>query len=144
MSQDEGHRIRAPSNHADEHANRNPGKPTSMKRSPHPTPELRPATNVRATRRAHSRVGALQQCCDFVTIVGKGIAADLNGNDRASVPIKGDLMTVIVVLIVLAALVFGGIGLFVEAAAWALFIAVALIVIGAIAGFTGRGRSRTV
>lgn len=52
-------------------------------------------------------------------------------------------MTVIVVLLIVAALVFGGIGLFVEAAAWALFIAIALIVVGAIVGFTGRGRSRT-
>lgn len=50
----------------------------------------------------------------------------------------------IIVLIVLAALVFGGIGLFVEAAAWALFIAVALVIVGAIVGFLNRGRSSTV
>lgn len=50
-------------------------------------------------------------------------------------------MTVIVVLVILAALVFGGIGLFVEAAAWALFIAVALVVIGAVVGFAGRSRT---
>ena len=53
-------------------------------------------------------------------------------------------MTLLVVIIILAALVFGGIGLFVEAAAWALFIALALIIVGAVMGFAGRGRSRAV
>ncbi len=53
-------------------------------------------------------------------------------------------MTALVVLLILAALVFGGIGLFVEAAAWALVIGIILLVIGAVLGFTGtRGRSRT-
>lgn len=49
-------------------------------------------------------------------------------------------MGIVVVLIILA-LLFGGIGLFVEAAAWALIIAVALVVAGVIAGFLGRGRT---
>jgi hypothetical protein len=49
-------------------------------------------------------------------------------------------MSLLVILILLA-LIFGGIGLFVEAAAWALVIAVVLLVAGAIAGFVGRGRS---
>ncbi len=49
-------------------------------------------------------------------------------------------MSLLVILILLA-LIFGGIGLFVEAAAWALVIAVVLLVAGVIAGFVGRGRS---
>lgn len=49
-------------------------------------------------------------------------------------------MTLLVVLLVLA-LIFGGIGLMVEAAGWALIIALVLLVAGAIAGFSGRGRS---
>jgi hypothetical protein len=49
-------------------------------------------------------------------------------------------MTLLIVLLLLA-LVFGGIGLFVEAAAWALIIAVVLVVAGIIAGVVGRGRS---
>jgi hypothetical protein len=49
-------------------------------------------------------------------------------------------MGLVIVLLVLA-LIFGGIGLFVEAAAWALIIALVLLVAGAIAGMMGRGRS---
>jgi hypothetical protein len=49
-------------------------------------------------------------------------------------------VTLLIILLILA-LVFGGIGLFVEAAAWALIIAVVLAVAGVIAGFFGRGRS---
>jgi hypothetical protein len=51
-------------------------------------------------------------------------------------------MTLLIVLLVLA-LIFGGIGLFVEAAAWALIIAGVLLVAGLIAGFLGRGGSRS-
>jgi uncharacterized membrane protein len=47
----------------------------------------------------------------------------------------------LVIALVILALIFGGIGLFVEAATWALIIAAVLIVAGAIAGFFGRGRS---
>jgi hypothetical protein len=50
------------------------------------------------------------------------------------------IMTLLIVLLLLA-LVFGGIGLLVEAAAWAFIIAVALLIAGAIAGFVGRSRS---
>jgi hypothetical protein len=49
-------------------------------------------------------------------------------------------MSLLVILLILA-LIFGGIGLLVEAAAWALIIAVALLVAGAIAGFVGSRRS---
>lgn len=49
-------------------------------------------------------------------------------------------MTLLVILLLLA-LVFGGIGLFVEAAAWALIIALVLVVAGVVAGLVGRGRS---
>lgn len=42
-------------------------------------------------------------------------------------------MTIILILII-AALVFGGIGFLVEAAAWALFVALALVVVGAVMG----------
>lgn len=49
-------------------------------------------------------------------------------------------MTLLVILLILA-LIFGGIGLLVEAAAWALIIAVVLLVAGAVAGFVGSRRS---
>lgn len=49
-------------------------------------------------------------------------------------------MTLVVILL-LAALVFGGIGLVVEAAVWALFIALVLVLAGVITGFVGRGRT---
>lgn len=48
-------------------------------------------------------------------------------------------MTLVIFLLILA-LLFGGIGLFVEAAAWALIIALALVLASAISGFVGRGR----
>jgi hypothetical protein len=51
-------------------------------------------------------------------------------------------MTLVIILLLLA-LIFGGVGLFVEAATWALIIALVLLVAGAIAGFVGRG-SRTI
>jgi hypothetical protein len=46
----------------------------------------------------------------------------------------------LVILLLLLALVFGGIGLFVEAAAWALIIALVLVIAGAVTGFASRGR----
>lgn len=39
-------------------------------------------------------------------------------------------------------LIFGGVGLFVEAATWALIVALILLVVGAVVGFGGRGRAR--
>jgi hypothetical protein len=53
---------------------------------------------------------------------------------------KGHSMTLLIILLILA-LIFGGIGLLVEAAAWALIIAVVLLIAGVIAGFVGRGRT---
>lgn len=50
-------------------------------------------------------------------------------------------MTLLVVLLVLA-LIFGGIGLFVAAAKWALIIAVIFLIAGLISGFGGRRRTR--
>lgn len=47
----------------------------------------------------------------------------------------------IVILLLLAALIFGGVGLFIEAAQWALIIALVLLVVGAVMGFMGRGRT---
>ncbi|MGE0879275.1 MAG: hypothetical protein AB7L13_08980 [Acidimicrobiia bacterium] len=49
-------------------------------------------------------------------------------------------MALVAILLILA-LLFGGIGLFVKAATWALVIALILLVAGLIAGFFGRGRS---
>lgn len=48
----------------------------------------------------------------------------------------------VVVAILLLALLFGGIGLLVEAARWALIIALVLILVGAVSGYMGRGRTR--
>ena len=75
----------------------------------------------------------------MIGLVGEAIARQRN----QQVPRWFDLLTgVLINAGIVAALIFGGIGLFVEAAAWALFIALALIIVGAIAGFTSRGRSR--
>lgn len=49
-------------------------------------------------------------------------------------------MTLVVVLLLLALLV-GGVGLLVEAAAWALVIALALVIASAITGIAGRRRT---
>ena len=46
-------------------------------------------------------------------------------------------MGLVIALIVLA-LIFGGVGLFVAAAKWALIIALVLLVIGAVMGFMNR------
>lgn len=47
----------------------------------------------------------------------------------------------IVLLILLLALIAGGVGLFVEALRWVLIIAVVLLIIGLVVGFRGRGRT---
>lgn len=47
-------------------------------------------------------------------------------------------MTVVVVLLLLA-LLFGGVGLFVEGLKWVLIVALALLVVGALAGYSRRG-----
>ena len=46
----------------------------------------------------------------------------------------------IVVLLLVLALLFGGVGLFVEGLKWVLIIALALLVIGAFTGYRGRTR----
>jgi hypothetical protein len=46
----------------------------------------------------------------------------------------------IVVLLLVLALLFGGVGLFIEGLKWALIIALALLVIGAFTGYRGRAR----
>ena len=48
-------------------------------------------------------------------------------------------MGLVVVLLVLA-LLFGGIGLFVEGLKWVLIIALALLLVGAFTGYRGRAR----
>jgi hypothetical membrane protein len=49
-------------------------------------------------------------------------------------------MGLVIVLIILA-LLFGGVGLFVEALRWLLIIAVILFIVSAITGARGRGRT---
>lgn len=46
----------------------------------------------------------------------------------------------LVVLLLLLALVIGGVGLFVEGLKWVLIIALILLVLGAVSGFRTRGR----
>ena len=53
----------------------------------------------------------------------------------------GDVMGIVIALIVLA-IIFGGIGLFVAAAKWALIIGLILLIAGIVMGFMGRGRTR--
>lgn len=50
---------------------------------------------------------------------------------------------VVVVVLVLLALLVGGIGLFVEALKWMLILALVLLVAGVVMGVMGRGRART-
>lgn len=50
-------------------------------------------------------------------------------------------MSALVVLLLLAALVFGGIWLFAEVAMWVLIIALVLFAAGAVSGVLGRGRA---
>jgi hypothetical protein len=52
-----------------------------------------------------------------------------------------DVMIPILVILLILALVFGGIGLLVEGLMWLLIISLVLIVIGAVVGFSGRGRA---
>lgn len=44
----------------------------------------------------------------------------------------------VVLLLLLLALVFGGLGLFIEGLKWALIVALVLVVVGALTGFRGR------
>ncbi|HWI05752.1 MAG TPA: hypothetical protein VNT52_18240 [Acidimicrobiales bacterium] len=46
----------------------------------------------------------------------------------------------LVVLLLVLALIFGGVGLFIEGLKWALIIALALLVVGAFTGYRGRAR----
>lgn len=50
-------------------------------------------------------------------------------------------MSTAVVIILLLALLFGGVGLLVEGLKWLLIIALVLFVVGALTGWTGRGSS---
>lgn len=47
----------------------------------------------------------------------------------------------IALLILLLALVIGGVGLFVEALRWVLIIALVLLIVGAFTGYRGRART---
>ena len=47
----------------------------------------------------------------------------------------------LVVLLLVLALLFGGLGLFVEGLKWVLIIALVLLVIGAFTGYRGRARA---
>ena len=51
-------------------------------------------------------------------------------------------MSTLVIVLLLLALLVGGLGLFVEGLKWLLIIALVLIVASALSGFVGRGRSR--
>ncbi len=46
----------------------------------------------------------------------------------------------VVILLLVLALLFGGFGLFVEGLKWALIVALALLIVGALVGYRGRGR----
>jgi len=46
----------------------------------------------------------------------------------------------LVILLLVVAMLFGGLGLFIERPKWALIIALALLVVGAFTGYRGRAR----
>lgn len=48
----------------------------------------------------------------------------------------------LVLLILLLALIFGGVGLFVEGLKWALIVGLVLLVVGALSGYSYRGGRR--
>lgn len=48
----------------------------------------------------------------------------------------------LVLLLLILALILGGVGLFVEALRWVLIIALVLLLVGLITGYRGRGRTR--
>ena len=47
----------------------------------------------------------------------------------------------LVILLLALALLFGGLGLFIEGLKWVLIIALALLVVGAVTGYRGRSRA---
>lgn len=80
---------------------------------------------------------ARERCVANAFVAGLvGVAPDRTPPLRQVVS-KGHPMTLLIILLLLA-LVFGGIGLLVEAAAWAFIIAVVLLIAGVVAGFVGR------
>ncbi len=56
---------------------------------------------------------------------------------KESPNLRGDVMGVVVLLLLLA-LLFGGLGLFIEGLKWALIIALVLVIAGAFSGYRGR------
>ena len=48
----------------------------------------------------------------------------------------------LVLLLIILALLIGGVGLLVKGLAWILIIAVALLIVGAVLGMSGRSRAR--
>ncbi len=48
----------------------------------------------------------------------------------------------IAVIVLLLALLLGGVGLFVEALRWLLIIAIVLLIVGGVVGWIGRGRTK--
>jgi CHASE2 domain-containing sensor protein len=62
------------------------------------------------------------------------------GSGWVRTPISERRVMGLVVLLLVLALLFGGVGLFVEGLKWALIIALALLVVGALTGYRGRAR----
>jgi hypothetical protein len=48
----------------------------------------------------------------------------------------------LIVLLIILAIIFGGVGLLIEGLQWALIIGLVLLVAGIVSGFMGRGRTR--
>jgi hypothetical protein len=74
--------------------------------------------------------------------------ADCIAEDRVKIrlaypPLKGPFMTLVIVLLILA-LVIGGVGLFVGALKWLLIIALVLLVVSAFTGYRNRGSGSAV
>jgi CHASE2 domain-containing sensor protein len=67
-----------------------------------------------------------------VDVAQTGVAAR-----ATTLNLEDETMALVVILLILA-LIFGGVGLFLEAAWWALIIALVLLVVGAVMGFAGR------
>jgi hypothetical protein len=65
--------------------------------------------------------------------------ACVEGRNQLGLPTKEDDMGLVLVLLILA-LLLGGVGLFVEALRWLLIIALVLLVVGAFTGYRARGR----
>ena len=106
----------------------------------------KPGYAVTATRSRHRRSRSCDRrggvCIRFAT-TPPGAHATPHGEGTSSTKpsTKEKVVSGLVVLLLVLALVFGGVGLFVEGLMWLLIIALVLLVVGLFTGARGRARA---